>query len=1016
MKILLIEDNPADADLVAELLPPPFSRQLTTAGTLRAGLKLLSEHDFDIVVTDMQLPDSQGFDTVHAVQQAAPRIPIVVLTGRAGEEMALQTIRMGAQDYLDKSTVNSEILARTLRYAQERFTTHNKIGQLNQVLRTLRNLDQLVIAERNPDKLLDCAARLLVTVCNYDSSLLIHCHDPRQPLAMAFHASRNESPVIDLESLQLQGLPTCMVEAFGRSQIITRRADRGPCADCAWRDHHQGRDRLAVSMSCGGKHWGVMNVALPTGQACPPGEVGLLGELAGDLAFALLSMERTEQRRRSEQRQQLAIRLLQQLNQSESPARIIGEILDDIKTEACVEEASVYLLGGPPPCPPPCRPVPDGPPPETVCDQVLGGTRGKSTCFSSGGSFWTNERSKLSETDAPRRSTCGTACPVASCESVAVIPLRAGQEIVGILQLADRKVGRFTPDRIDFLESVCNSIGVAVARTRAEEALVESEHRFRQVFAAVDDGILFADSDSRRISLANRKLVQMLGYDAPDLLERSLDDLCPAAGATSPWSALARGPEGEQLVVSECAFKCKDGTVFVADVSATTATIAGQQGLLACLRDATQRRQLQATVVQSDRLASMGMLAAGVVHEVNNPLVYILNSLAALGTALPSILRAIERGRLALEERFGFQAVAEVLGDDWSTLRSSNLSDVQDFVRTATDGTHEIRDIISGIGSFSRIARDQHRPIDIRAIAEVAVTLAHNEIKYRARLTKQFGPVPLVMAGEGSLSQAILNLVINAAHSIEEGEAFRNEIRVETRHAAGEVCLLVEDTGRGIEPEVLPKVFEPFFSTKGPGLNLGVGLAITKQIIEGYGGRVEAESSLGQGSRFTVYLPAYQAEEKRTLTTPQTGARGTAPAAPARILVVDDEEGVRAALSRLLRAHEVVCAADGREGQSILQHDRAFDLVLCDMMMPGLSGMDLHGWLTTHDDELAGRFAFVSGGAFQAKARNYLAQVDLPLLEKNLEPRQLRQAIEQLLAEKRRPSATESRPVDPTHS
>jgi CheY-like chemotaxis protein/anti-sigma regulatory factor (Ser/Thr protein kinase) len=264
-------------------------------------------------------------------------------------------------------------------------------------------------------------------------------------------------------------------------------------------------------------------------------------------------------------------------------------------------------------------------------------------------------------------------------------------------------------------------------------------------------------------------------------------------------------------------------------------------------------------------------------------------------------------------------------------------------------------------------------------VIEVAINMAYNEIKYRARLVKEYGRIPTIMASEGRLSQVFLNLLINATHAIEEGDIENNEIRVRTWSDEHYVYAEVRDSGSGIAAENMENLFEPFFSTKEIGRGSGLGLAISKNIIEGYGGDISVESQVGAGTAFTLRIPlrtrSDATESKPVAGTSTTPAKG-------RILVVDDEAGIRAVMLRMLRGHDTAEAASGAAARQLLEKDQGFDLILCDMMMPEVSGMDLHQWLLATHPHLAERLIFVTGGAFTPKAREYLNKVDNIRLEK----------------------------------
>jgi len=405
----------------------------------------------------------------------------------------------------------------------------------------------------------------------------------------------------------------------------------------------------------------------------------------------------------------------------------------------------------------------------------------------------------------------------------------------------------------------------------------------------------------------------------------------------------------------------------------------------------TERKELQARAAQADRLASMGLLAAGVAHEVNNPLAYVLYNLESLTEDLPRITDSMRRCISLMVNRIGAAEWERVAGSDAIFINPATLHDISSRFKDALQGIYRIRDVARGLGTFSRVEDDRNDPVNLMHVIEVAIQLVFNEIRFRCRLVKEYGAIASVMGSDGALSQVFLNLLLNAAHSIEEGDVEGNEIRIKTWQEDGEVCAEVRDTGSGIESEKLQQVFQPFFTTKEQGAGTGLGLYISKSIIEGHGGAISVDSTPGKGTVFVIRLPV-SPEEGQVL--PQTSSEaGGESVLRGRILVVDDDRPVRSMIARLLREHEVVLAASGVEAREILEGDQNFDVVLCDLMMPEVSGMDLHRWVLEAYGALDKRFIFMTGGAFTPQSREYLSRVDNQRLEKPFNVTNFKHAI-----------------------
>jgi signal transduction histidine kinase len=246
------------------------------------------------------------------------------------------------------------------------------------------------------------------------------------------------------------------------------------------------------------------------------------------------------------------------------------------------------------------------------------------------------------------------------------------------------------------------------------------------------------------------------------------------------------------------------------------------------IRDVTERAHMQAKLLQVERLASIGLLAAGVAHEINNPLAYVLLNL--------------ERVRSSLR----------CLGDGRSSVQ---LGELQTAIEISIEGASRVQSIVRDLTRFSRPDEQQLLPIDVHRSLDFAIAMAEPELQSHAKLTRNYEPLPLVRASEARLSQIFLNLIINAAHALPV-EGARGEIRVVTRtDPSGHAVIEVHDTGLGISSAALRRVFEPFYTTKRPDVGTGLGLTICRDIVVALGGRIEVESSEGRGSVFRVVLP-----------------------------------------------------------------------------------------------------------------------------------------------------------------
>ena len=390
-------------------------------------------------------------------------------------------------------------------------------------------------------------------------------------------------------------------------------------------------------------------------------------------------------------------------------------------------------------------------------------------------------------------------------------------------------------------------------------------------------------------------------------------------------------------------------------------------GVIGIALDITERARLEkavrdrdAHVVQSDRLASLGTLAAGVAHEINNPLTYVITNVGYVSE------------RLA--------ALADKLSIDDGKPLGGRLDEIREALAEAEEGAQRVRQIVRDLRSYSRGDEDHDKTVDVWRVLEWSVNMTMNEIRHRARLVKDLGAIPGVRGTETRLGQVFVNLLVNATQAIAAGSRSDNEIRISTMtDDDGRAVICVSDTGPGIAPDVLDHIFEPFFTTKPTGVGLGLGLFVCHGIIKGMGGTLTAESPPGAGATFVVTLPP------AALAAPAPGEVATVPAPKARrarVLAVDDEPQVLRSIQRALGAHEVVVADCGRDALSRLATDQAFDVILCDLMMGDMTGMDLHAELHRRSTDLAARIVFMTGGVFTDGVRDFLAGVSNACIEK----------------------------------
>jgi PAS domain S-box-containing protein len=521
--------------------------------------------------------------------------------------------------------------------------------------------------------------------------------------------------------------------------------------------------------------------------------------------------------------------------------------------------------------------------------------------------------------------------------------------------------------------------GIAIAidmteRKAVEAALRDTEREYREIVEATTDGIAKIDEDGL-IAFVNPRLAEMFGYVPSELIGRGAADPIASFGKPEGEDAIA-WTRGGRAAAFDSTFQHRDGT----DISVHVARSplrddAGRPvGSLVVVRDVTERRRLQAQLMISDRMASVGTLAAGVAHEINNPLTSVIANLDYIAESL----------------RPGAGSDARASG-----IRSQSLlgEEITSSLNDAREAAQRVRLIVRDLKAFSRSPGDEHMgSVDVQTTLESSLRMAWNEIRHRARLVKDYGEVPGVAAHEGRLGQVFLNLIVNAAQSIPEGRAEHNEIRVSTRLEGERVLIEVADTGVGIPPHAIGRIFDAFYTTKPVGLGTGLGLAICQRIVMDVGGELTVRSEVGVGTTFRVALPVGREDDE------MDGAASSEEAVVAgrrgHILVVDDEIAILRSVKRLLaKEHDVVIASSAGEALALCTGGTSFDLLLCDLMMPDMTGMDLHRELTLTAPDQAERMIFLTGGAFTPNARDFLSASPKELIEKPFDAANLRAVV-----------------------
>jgi PAS domain S-box-containing protein len=495
-------------------------------------------------------------------------------------------------------------------------------------------------------------------------------------------------------------------------------------------------------------------------------------------------------------------------------------------------------------------------------------------------------------------------------------------------------------------------------RKRAEEALREQEARYRTLFEQSPDGIVAFDPETTLPIDFNGAAHRQLGYSREEFARLRIRDyeiLETEADTRARIERLLR-EGGEKF---ETRHRTKAGEIRDVIVNARVITMGGRQVLHAVFQDVTEPKRTAEALRQSEKLAAMGELLAGVAHELNNPL-------------------AVVMGR------------ATMLRDK---VAGSELAEGAEKLRQAAERCARI------VKNFLALAR-QHPPerdqvelnrIVIEAVELLAYPLRVDSVDVSLSLASD---LPILAADPHQLHQVLVNLITNAHHAMREAPLPRR-LAISTRLDPDprRVQLEVADNGPGIPAHIQSRIFEPFFTTKPVGQGTGLGLPLCKGIIEGHGGMIRAGNRSEGGAAFVVELP---------LGTPARAARAAGSASPITgrlILVVDDEPDVAAVLAEILAAdgHQVETAASGLVALEKLRV-RPSDVILLDLKMPGLDGPGLYRDIARQHPDLRSRVAFVTGDTMNPDTSAFLEETGAPTLAKPFTVEDVRRVVRQVVS------------------
>jgi len=523
------------------------------------------------------------------------------------------------------------------------------------------------------------------------------------------------------------------------------------------------------------------------------------------------------------------------------------------------------------------------------------------------------------------------------------------------------------------------------SQSEQEETLRERERTLRAVFEGMREGVVM-QAASGAIVANNAAAEEVLGLTGDQLRGRtSVDERWRSVHADgTPYpgeehASMRSLRSGERITNDIMGVHKPNGALTWLSINSVPlfddeGSRAEEDGVptpyavVSTFRDITderQQQQLKERLMSQERLVTTGTLAAGVGHEINNPLSYILSN-----------------AHLALEE------VRDIAGGS----PSGRLSELEDMLHDVKEGAVRIQRIVRGLKGLAR-EDSEMVPTRIEDVLDMSVHMAMHEIRQRATLISDVAELPVVIADSSRLGQVFVNLLVNAAQAFERSDPAHNVIRMQAHEESGFVRIRISDNGPGMPLDVKSRIFDPFFTTKPVGVGTGLGLSITHTIVHAHQGRVEVDTEEGQGTTFHVVLPLAEVPD-------DDKARPKAVAQRGRVLIVDDDEAVTRTLKRILqKTFSVSALSDPRLAWSDLESGQRYDVVLCDLMMPHLTGSQLFQRVLELDGEQARRFVFLTGGAYDEENAAFLNVVKNEVLDKPYEVERLREVVANWVAE-----------------
>ena len=402
---------------------------------------------------------------------------------------------------------------------------------------------------------------------------------------------------------------------------------------------------------------------------------------------------------------------------------------------------------------------------------------------------------------------------------------------------------------------------------------------------------------------------------------------------------------------------------------------------------------LHADLIEREKLATLGELATGMAHSINNPAAWVVTNLNELQLSVVE-LHVLLQSALGLAEKHAPSGrVEELQAQAKAAYYPQNLQDMKDMLSESLEGMRRIRDIVGDLKGFQRADEDEWMPLDVSKALNTAVEMARSQGTGAVEVVLEYTETSPVNASPGRLAQAFLNLILNGIQAYADTSSQEPVVRIVCESDAGFVRILFEDFGRGMSEDQQSRIFDPFYTLQESKGHSGLGLAICRDIVHRHGGDIQVDSVLSKGTKVEVRLPIPAEFQKRVKEEELDSEASLLP----RILLVDDEPALTRAIRRVLKGlAEITVAHTAEEAAEQIQSEPP-DLVLCDLSLPDRSGMDLYEDVCKENSQMEDLFLFLTGGAKTPEAEKFLKEHDERVILKPFESPELRERVRSAL-------------------